>query len=505
MTPEIREALQCCPNLPSPPGIAMRIVELGRDPNVDIRSLLQLLSKDPALASRVLRASNSAFYAQRRRSNNLRQALVVIGLNATMTLALSFSLADTLSKQPNSAQVTRFVWRRALISASAARLLGLQKGIDDLEELFLAGLLQELGVLALDAALPEQYEPVIVAARDHDDLLRLERETLGCDHGEAGAWLMTHWGLPERLALTASAVHDPAATDVPEADRKFVNCVAVAGQMADLFLSEAQDHEADIEKIAADAGELLGIRKGIVEELLREVAEILPEVETLYNTEIVSPRKAAGVLDQARDILAERNLHLIQQVAADQVKLREMERATQDLRESASRDALTGLHNRRFFDEVLEDEFDLASEKGWPLSIGFVDLDHFKTINDTYGHQVGDQVLARVAHILSGHLRQNDFTMRYGGEEFVALLPGTGMAAAQMVFERLREAVAAELHELPGEIRFQVTVSIGIATHNDSGQRAASAVDLVRLADKALYRAKNAGRNRIAVHTFDAG
>src|SRR5690606_21500073 len=113
MTPEIREALPYCPNLPRPPGIAMRIVELGRDPNVDLTALSRLLARDPALASRVLRASNSALYAQRRRSDNLRQALVVIGLNATMTLALSFSLAETITDQPATRNVNRLVWRRA--------------------------------------------------------------------------------------------------------------------------------------------------------------------------------------------------------------------------------------------------------------------------------------------------------------------------------------------------------------------------------------------------------
>lgn len=498
MNPEIRDALQCCPNLPSPPGIAMRIVELGRDPDVDITALLRLLSRDPALASRVLRASNSALYAQRRRSTNLRQALVVIGLNATMTLALSFSLAETLAGHSNAVQIMRFVWRRALISASAAQLLGKRQRQADLEELFLAALLQDLGILALDAALPELYEPVIAEAENHEDLLRREREVLGCDHGEAGSWLMAHWGLPERLTLSARAVHDPEAVTVPPDMRTFLNCVLLGGQIADVFIGE--EGQPGIERIVKQAEELLGMDHETLENVLNEVAEMLPEVATLYDTELVSPRKAAGVLDQARDLLAERNLHLIQQVAAEQTKLREMERTTQHLRETASRDPLTGLHNRRFFDDMLEGEFELATDKGWPLSIGFIDLDHFKRINDTRGHQVGDSVLAGVAKTLARHLRQNDFIMRYGGEEFVALLPGTGIGAARAVFERLREAVAADTHESPGDEGFQVTVSIGVATHNDAGNKAATAMDLVRLADKALYAAKNAGRNRVCIH-----
>ena len=497
MTPEIREALQYCPNLPSPPGIAIRIVELGRDPNVDLTALSRFLARDPALASRVLRASNSALYAQRRRSDNLRQALVVIGLNATMTVALSFSLAEALTDGPNGAHVTQMVWRRALISASAARLLGAHLNMRDLEELFLAGLLQDLGILALDAAMPEVYRPLVTSARDHDDLLEKERAAFDSDHGEAGEWLMNNWGLPQRMAKVASGVHDPDSVKISGDDVLFVKCVAVAGQVADLFLGE--DREAGTERVAEGAARLLGINQEALEPLLNEVAEVLPEVAALYDTEIISARKAAGVIDQAREILAARNLHLIQEVSEQHRKVQEMERTTKQLRETASRDALTGLLNRRRFDEVLETEFIMATESGWPLTIGFIDLDHFKAVNDTYGHQVGDAVLSRVASVLSEHLRERDFIMRYGGEEFVALLPGTGLKQAEQVFERLRAAVAQEVHEGPAGVRFRATVSIGLATHMDGARRAASAVDLVRGADRALYDAKRSGRNTIRI------
>lgn len=497
MTPEIREALQYCPNLPSPPGIAIRIVELGRDPNVDLTALSRLLARDPALASRVLRASNSALYAQRRRSDNLRQALVVIGLNATMTLALSFSLAETLSDQPDSRNVNKLVWRRALIAATAARLLGMRLRLQELEELFLAGLLQDIGILALDAAMPESYLPLVASAKDHDDLLARERETLDADHGEAGEWLMTNWGLPKRLARVASAVHAPEHANLAGSEALFLNCVAVAGKIADLFLGE--DRKAGTDQVADHAERLLGIPQADIEPLLNDVAEVLPEVAALYDTEIISARKAAGVIDQAREILAARNLHLIQEVAEQSRKVQEMERTTQHLRDSAHRDALTGLLNRGRFDEVLESEFMMATESGWPLTIGFIDLDHFKDVNDTHGHQVGDAVLSRVASILASHLRERDFIMRYGGEEFVALLPGTGIEQAKGVFERLRKAVAEEIHQGEAGARFHTTVSIGLATHMDGARRAASAVGLVRSADRALYEAKRTGRNRILV------
>jgi diguanylate cyclase (GGDEF)-like protein len=497
MKPRIRDALQYCPNLPSPPGIAIRIVELGRDPNVDLTALARLLSKDPALASRVLRASNSALYGQRRRSDNLRQAMVVIGLNATMTLALSFSLGELLNNESNSQRGVNRYWRRALISATAGRLISEMHHLPEHEETFLAALLQDIGVLAFDAAIPDEYRPILSQAEDHDGLLQLERERLGSDHGEAGSWLMRHWKLPERIADVASAVHDPLSTRIPAESRLFVKCVAVAGKVADLFLDD--DREATTDRLARSASRLIGLEGANLQGLIARVSEVLPEVATLYDTEIISPRQATGVTDQAREILAARNLQLIQQMETQHERVQEMESATRHLRESVNRDALTGLHNRRRFDEVLETEFMLSSENGWPVTIAFIDLDHFKAVNDTHGHLAGDAVLAGVARVLTTHLRKRDFIMRYGGDEFVAILPGTGIEAARGVFERVRQAVLETRLEGSHGTFFNITASIGLASHMDGSRRAGSALDLVRAADRALYEAKGGGRDRIGM------
>jgi diguanylate cyclase (GGDEF)-like protein len=171
------------------------------------------------------------------------------------------------------------------------------------------------------------------------------------------------------------------------------------------------------------------------------------------------------------------------------------ERYHQQLYELASIDGLTGLYNRRKFRELLEQALLKTLESGAPLSLVFVDLDHFKRINDTHGHQTGDEVLRGVAEVVRARLREGDVAGRLGGEEFAVFLPETPIAIAADWAEGLRAAVAAARHRIEA-LDLAVTVSLGVAAWRP--ERPTSA-DLMRAADEQLYAAKAAGRDRIAV------
>lgn len=159
----------------------------------------------------------------------------------------------------------------------------------------------------------------------------------------------------------------------------------------------------------------------------------------------------------------------------------------------AAIDALTDAYNRRFGLGRLREEYSRAVRAEAPLGVLMVDLDHFKTINDTYGHLVGDRVLRAVAGACRRVIREGDVLVRYGGEEFLVLLPGAGRDDAVQVGERIRRAVA-ETAVVDGESRIGVTVSLGAATYRDA---AASPEALIELADGALYQAKDGGRDRL--------
>lgn len=164
-----------------------------------------------------------------------------------------------------------------------------------------------------------------------------------------------------------------------------------------------------------------------------------------------------------------------------------------DLQQVAALDALTGLYNRRFGLQRLKEEFARSLRSGDPISILMLDIDHFKSVNDTYGHLVGDRVLQRVVVAARHVLREGDVLMRYGGEEFLAILPGAGYDDRAQMAERVRRAVAdADITE--GAHRIQVTVSVGGAGIPD--QTPSTIEDLIGQADSALYTAKASGRDR---------
>ena len=188
----------------------------------------------------------------------------------------------------------------------------------------------------------------------------------------------------------------------------------------------------------------------------------------------------------------ELNKKLLEEIETRKKVEKELTRLNVELERLAKEDPLTRLANRRCFMEQFENEFRRARRYGSKLALMILDLDHFKKINDTHGHQAGDRVLVRFATEISAHIRSTDLAGRYGGEEFCMFLPEADLQQAQGVAEKLRSAVA--VLDFEGETAFTITCSIGVTVmHADDADIAA----VIRRADQALYEAKDSGRNRV--------
>jgi diguanylate cyclase (GGDEF)-like protein len=172
----------------------------------------------------------------------------------------------------------------------------------------------------------------------------------------------------------------------------------------------------------------------------------------------------------------------------------ELKESNRRLEELSNTDDLTKLYNRRYFMELLELEFQRSQRYETKISFIMIDIDNFKGFNDTYGHLMGDRILYEVAQILRENLRLHDIVGRYGGEEFVLLMPETGLKGAMVVAERYRKRVE-EFVLVETDKALRVTISLGVAACPNP--HISTVDDLIRLADNALYRAKNNGRNRV--------
>jgi diguanylate cyclase (GGDEF)-like protein len=202
-------------------------------------------------------------------------------------------------------------------------------------------------------------------------------------------------------------------------------------------------------------------------------------------------KKAEAELQESRDKLEQRvkdrTADLAEMNQSLIAEITERRKAQKRLRELSEMDPLTGIYNRRRLHELLKVELSKAKRHERNLSFIMLDLDHFKDINDKFGHDVGDQVLKRVAEIIQGTIRQGDICARFGGEEFVIVTPETPLIGAVSLAEKMRVSFAEEIFMQAG----RVTISAGASGFRPGDSEAS----LIKRADEALYAAKNAGRN----------
>ena len=228
----------------------------------------------------------------------------------------------------------------------------------------------------------------------------------------------------------------------------------------------------------------LAVNAGLVEFQPREVA-FMP---------LIVQGKAIGVVVLAKSTLFERDSRSLSQIFG-RTFVMALSNAMKhgDLQRIAALDPLTNCYNRRFGLTRLREEFKRAQRSEVPLGLIMFDIDHFKSVNDSHGHLIGDRVLANVAKEAKGHLREGDVLVRYGGEEFLCILPGATIEGAAEVCERIRNAIEAMAVQDRGQM-ISCTVSLGFGSFPSTA--AEDETDLIRVADEALYRAKSDGRNR---------
>jgi diguanylate cyclase (GGDEF)-like protein len=471
--------------LPSPPAVAVRVLDLVQDPRVSVASLAGAISHDPSLSTKVLQTANSSFYAQARTIRSITDAIVVLGLNSVRTLALGFSLVENLRKHKHGGFDHDAFWRRSLVTAVAARAVASRISPQHKEEAFLGGLLLKLGVLALSADLDRAYDAAFRKADgDYTTLRELELAAFGATHDDIGVALVEAWNLPPALAECMRHHANPDAADADAAI--LVKAVAAGDAVADLFSGREPDRALVRYRQAAGR---LGLDADAADTLLTEIEGSSQAMEAVLNLPPGKRMSSGALLARANELLAQMSIQAAQEAA----RLANENRA---LATAAATDPLTGSANRRYFEECVEEQFRLATRYGSIFSVLFIDLDHFKSVNDTCGHAVGDDLLVAVADALRRTARGSDVVARPGGDEFAVLMPSTPLAEAAIGAERLREAIERVGVRAADGSAVGTTASIGVAQLDLRVHQTADA--LVADADRNVYQAKASGRNRVS-------
>lgn len=489
---EVTQSILEADDLPSPPGVALKLLDLYANPDFDISEMAEIIRADPALTVKLIDYCNSPILGLDAKTTTVDRAIVVIGTRAVKILALSFSLVrNKPKKQKNGFDYDDF-WNRSLANAVMAKSFCAYQGRDGNSE-FLLGLILDIGKVSLGHAFPDQFAELEARALEtKTDLAQLVRQQWGANHYQIGAELLQNWNFPSYIVegVDAFGLYVDAVVEEPELEPPSLieqNCVLTQRAVSMLFADDLQEDVVHATRqLALDwfdwSEEKFSFAFDEATVSWNEFAQILNfDASKSQSFEQLERRAMKGIAKLSMGIHKEN-------VAINE--------ENEQLRVNAMVDSLTGLRNRRAYDQDAAAEWERSVRLNSPLVLMIVDIDHFKKVNDVHGHAVGDATLVAVGQALRDTVRQYDTVYRFGGEEFVIIVPSCEATFAVNAAERYRRAI--EDLSIPldtGELK--ITASFGVAAL--VGGAKSSLERLFEEADSQLYAAKKNGRNRVSV------
>jgi HD-like signal output (HDOD) protein len=269
-----------------------------REDKANAQKIGEVISKDPSFVAKLLNVANSSFYGgSRHKVATVTHAVTLLGMNSIATLAFCFSLYRDLRKKGGGAFDHNHFWHRCILASLAAKILAKRVRVINQEEIFLAGLLQDLGVLVMSEAFGKEYGELYQEAnQDHDVLEGLEQGRWKTDHCEIGAWLAETWELPEVLREAVRGSHNPfLASSEDEVSRLTIRCVALSGRLADMWCHPQT--ETAIQTAIDLSQELLEIDSEGVLEVAQQIIEGIPDMSAFFQISLGEPAEIQKALD----------------------------------------------------------------------------------------------------------------------------------------------------------------------------------------------------------------
>jgi diguanylate cyclase (GGDEF)-like protein len=502
---QVRQRLETLAYLPTTVAVAMKFIELGKQAEPDPAEYAKIIGSDPSLSAKVLALANSSWFGIRNRVTRPQMAINLLGLGTVRTLAITYCLTGLHSDLKLTPEESRMFWSASLCKAVAAKHYASHFDPPLCEEAFACGLFQDFAIPVMFSAARDKLFPLLQDANvDCESRLQKEREIYRLDHAEIGRMVAQKLELPDMFVDAVAFHHDR------ERLKQFSGSLVLADAV---YLSSLFPHllngwnRQDAEQIRAFLASRNGAETLDVDQFLEGVQEEFDQLYAYFENGKHHESKLAELLGLATREAADNTMRLmgtVHEMLRDSLHNGMLAHEIMDkqsrLEQTATQDSLTGAWNRQGFDLRTRELMTRASRYGVGIGVCYLDLDRFKLLNDTFGHNAGDAALKKLVAVAREVFRPGDVLGRLGGEEFALVITDCAEEDATRMVQTLVQKLAQE-SVIKAEKPVRASVSAGLVWV--PGRTPCPPLDsLLVQADQLMYAAKRAGGNRL--HTARA-
>jgi two-component system, cell cycle response regulator len=495
MNPEILDKVLSCDRLPSMPAVAMRVIELTNSNRTSMKEIAEVIANDQGLSQKVLRTVNSSFYGLSKPCTTINQAMVMLGLNAVKMLALGFSLVSTIKSRGGGFDYQAY-WRRGLLSAVAAKCVAAETRIGHDEEAFLAGLLQDVGMVAMFEALGSDYVDILQRiGDDHRALTRAEQAEFEMTHAEVGGLLAAKWKLPPELAVPIRFHERPTAAPGDYLD--VTRALGLGNLAADVLV--APEPSIVLKRYYEKAKEWLSLSNQQADAIMNKVSVGAKDMAKLLEVDLAKFNNPEAVRQKANEALLAISVPFANGGASG------TEAPAGETPADANVDQVTLLPGRFIWNQNAVAVIEQFLAGGGPYSLAIAGIDNFADLELQHGAEYTDELSRTLATAVRTELAKfNGMAFNYERGVFTALMLGVDRLTATKVIEKIKSDIARQTWTVKPSgllaVNLGVTMSAGLVTlDNTTRDRFNSLEPVMETMTRALASAHKAGANVLRV------
>jgi diguanylate cyclase (GGDEF)-like protein len=480
------------------PEVAVEFLKIAQQAEPDLNEVVRVVRADPVISAKILRTINSPLFGLRHRIETLEIAIPRLGMTLLKTIVLGFHLASHQNERVSIKSTLQAHWRSAITQAVFAELIGEKMTGGQPDNYFLAGLLQDIGIIAMISEAPNEYCANVLNRASFPDVVSAERIYFGFSHVEVSCAILEKWGVLECFGDAIQHHHDRIVPPEQSRNLKLAVVLQAATQGTEMLFSTRHSQltlNTAVKLWTEFLHSRLDIKPVHALEIIEEVRTRVNENCNIFAFDIGGDVCTDRLIQEATELMQEINLN--QQIQQAKRLKHQSVNVEQDL---LYRDSLCGLYNRRYMNDMMYDLFQQTAQNKQSIAAVFIDVDKFKSINDHYGHATGDLAIQAVAASLRASIRHHDIPIRFGGDEFIIIFVNIAENDFETVLHRLNSNQVKFANEEGIELSLNLSIG-GIYMSPKSGD-VPNPNWMIDQADQAMYHAKRNGGGQHSIRKF---